>query len=135
MLYILYIAYVIYIYNVHNIHDMHNMCNINNMYNIPIFIYIYIRCNTIPDFSSKRELCLFPCLFACLLLPLYVSNDHSLHSQHDLNVPTLRPWLLLSVTIRSSVASVHPFSSRVVRHLLLCGSISFGHALAFRLIY
>ena len=45
----------------------------------------------------------------------------------------VRVQLLLYVSIRGSVASVNWFSSHVVRYLLLCSSVSFGHALAFTL--
>ena len=45
----------------------------------------------------------------------------------------LRARLLLCAGIRGSVASANRFSSRVVKCLLLCGCINFGHALAFTL--
>ena len=43
----------------------------------------------------------------------------------------LRARLLLCVSIRGSIVSANRFSNHVVRHLLLCGSISFGHVLEF----
>ena len=45
----------------------------------------------------------------------------------------VKGWLLLCISICSTIASANRFSSRVVRRLLLCGSVSLGHMLAFAL--